>query len=165
MRAHGTSGPCATATGSATEPRPLTEISRFPFATGGRTLRENHRFADPGVLMRRYLVVGNQTLRSARLLRELRARLTDGPCSFYVLVHAANPHVHAFWTEGEAHAVAQDRLDEAVEHLAGEGIPAVGSVGDASPLDAVTDLLLREEFDEVIVSTLPPGPSRWIHHD
>jgi len=46
--------------------------------------------------MRRYLVVGNQTLRSARLLRELSTLTASGPCSFHLVVPAANPHVHAF---------------------------------------------------------------------
>ena len=115
--------------------------------------------------MRRYLVVGNQTLQSTRLLRELRAGQAAGPCTFHLLVPAANPHVHAFWTEGEAHAVAHQRLDDAIVHFAEEGIAATGSVGDANPIDAVTDLLLHQEFDAVIVSTLPPGLSRWIHQD
>lgn len=115
--------------------------------------------------MRRELVVGNQTLHSARLIRELRTLLAAGPCSFHLLVPAGNPHLHAFWPEGEAHAVAHERLDDAIARFADEGIAATGSVGDANPVDAVTDLLLREEFDEVIVSTLPPGLSRWIHQD
>jgi hypothetical protein len=115
--------------------------------------------------MRRYVVVGSQTLGSARLLRELRARQADGPCEFHIVVPAANPHVHAFWTEGEARAVAQARLEAALGQLGAEGIEAVGSVGDANPADAVADLLLHEEFDAVIVSTLPPGLSRWIHLD
>jgi hypothetical protein len=115
--------------------------------------------------MRRHLVVGSQTLRSARLLRELRARQADGSCEFHVVVPAANPHVHAFWTEGEARAVAQERLDTALDHFRSEGVDATGSVGDANPADAVADLLLHEEFDSVIVSTLPPGLSRWIHQD
>ncbi len=115
--------------------------------------------------MRRYIVVGSQTLLSARLLRELRARQAEGPCHFHLVVPAANPHVHAFWTEGEARAVAQERLDAAIEQLGTEGIDAVGSVGDANPTDAVADLLLHEDFDAVIVSTLPPGLSRWIHQD
>ena len=115
--------------------------------------------------MRRHLVVGNQTLRSARLLRELRARQAEEPCRFHMLVPAANPHVHAFWTEGEARAVANERLATALDHFRGEGLDATGSVGDANPADAVADLLLHEQFDSVIVSTLPPGLSRWIHQD
>lgn len=120
--------------------------------------------------MRRYIVVGSQTLLSARLLRELRARQADGPSHFHVVVPAANPHVHAFWTEGEARAVAQNRLDTALDHFRTEGVDATGSIGDANPADAVADLLLHagsdhDGFDSVIVSTLPPGLSRWIHQD
>jgi hypothetical protein len=120
--------------------------------------------------MRRYVVVGSQTLSSSRLLRELRARQADGPCRFHVVVPAANPHVHAFWTEGEARAVAQERLEAALEQFRGEGIDATGSVGDANPADAVADVLLHagspdDGFDGVIVCTLPPGLSRWIHQD
>jgi pentose-5-phosphate-3-epimerase len=115
--------------------------------------------------MRRYLVVGNQTLRSARLLRELSTLTASAPCSFHLVVPAANPHVHAFWTEGEAHSVARERLDEAIAHMAEHGITATGHVGDANPIDAVSDSLLQAEYDAVIVSTLPPGLSRWIHQD
>jgi hypothetical protein len=115
--------------------------------------------------MRRHVVVGSQTLLSARLLRELRARQAEAPCQFHVIVPAANPHVHAFWTEGEARAVARERLDTALEHFHAEGVDADGSVGDANPADAVADLLLHDRFDSVIVSTLPPGLSRWIHQD
>jgi hypothetical protein len=115
--------------------------------------------------MRRYLVVGNQTLRSARLVRELRTVCSAGPCSFHLVVPAANPHQHAFWTQGEAHAVARERLEEAIAHLAEHGIRATGQVGDANPIEAVADTLLHGEYDAVIVSTLPPGLSRWIHQD
>jgi hypothetical protein len=82
-----------------------------------------------------------------------------------VLVPAVEPHVHAFFTEGEAVAVAHDRLAEALDRFAAAGLEATGSVGDAYPVHAVADLLRREPFDEVIVSTLPPGLSRWIHQD
>ena len=83
--------------------------------------------------MRRYLVVGNQTLRSARLLRELSTLTASGPCSFHLVVPAANPHVHAFWTEGEAHSVAAERLDEAIAHLAEHGIACDRACGRRQP--------------------------------
>ena len=38
-------------------------------------------------------------------------------------------------------------------------------MGDASPVRAIGDVLLREPVDEVILSTLPPGPSRWLRQD
>ena len=38
------------------------------------------------VVMRRYLVVANQTLQRAELADELRKRIEAGPSSFYLLV-------------------------------------------------------------------------------
>ena len=38
------------------------------------------------VVMRRYLVVANQTLQRAELADELRKRIKAGPSSFYLLV-------------------------------------------------------------------------------
>ena len=40
-----------------------------------------------------------------------------------------------------------------------------GEVGKANLLDAVHDALDRADYDEIILSTLPPGLSRWIHLD
>jgi hypothetical protein len=40
-----------------------------------------------------------------------------------------------------------------------------GEVGDPSPALAVSDALERATIDEIIVSTLPSGLSRWIHQD
>ncbi len=38
------------------------------------------------VVMRRYLVVANQTLQAAELREELRNRISEGPCSLFVIV-------------------------------------------------------------------------------
>jgi hypothetical protein len=35
-------------------------------------------------------------------------------------------------------------------------------VGAPDPLEAVRDAIARQKVDEVIVSTLPPGLSRWL---
>jgi len=41
-----------------------------------------------------------------------------------------------------------------------------GAVGDANPLLAVRDQLdAGHQFDLVVVSTLPPGLSRWLRKD
>jgi hypothetical protein len=40
-----------------------------------------------------------------------------------------------------------------------------GEVGDANPLLAVQDVMLRQDFDEIILSTLRPGLSRWLKLD
>jgi len=38
-------------------------------------------------------------------------------------------------------------------------------VGDANPILAVEDLMRDQEFDEIIVSTLPPRISKWLKID
>jgi hypothetical protein len=40
-----------------------------------------------------------------------------------------------------------------------------GELGDADPLEAVTELLERQTFDEIILSTLPQPISRWLGMD
>jgi hypothetical protein len=113
--------------------------------------------------MRRYLVVANQTLGGAHLLSLLRS-LAEQPSSFHVLVPATPPSDHV-WTEGEARAAARKHLDAALERFRSVGIEATGEVGDGRPLQAIDEVLAREPFDEIVLSTFPPGMSRWLRLD
>jgi GABA permease len=115
--------------------------------------------------MRRYLVVANRTLGGDHLLEALRERIAQGPSAFHVLVPASHATSGAVWTEGEAAAHAQEQLDQALVRFGSLGAEVTGEVGDASPVRAVGDALLGGAFDEVILSTLPPGPSRWLKQD
>lgn len=116
--------------------------------------------------MRRYLVVANQTLLGDHLFAEIRGRLAAGPCQFHVVVPATHARDHAVWTEGHDRVIAQGRLTEALERFRAEGAVVEGEVGDPSPIEAIGDVLRRSPpFDEVILSTLPPGLSRWINQD
>jgi hypothetical protein len=115
--------------------------------------------------MRRYLVVANQTLGGEHLIERVRECLAAEPCRFHVVVPATPPQDHASWTEGEAVSIAQGRLERALERFRELGAEADGEVGDANPLLAVEDVLLREDVDEIILSTRPPGPSRWLKRD
>jgi hypothetical protein len=116
--------------------------------------------------MRRYLVVANQTLLGERLLAEIRGRLAAGPCVFHLVVPATHARDHMVWTEGHDRVIAGARLTEALERFRTEGVAVDGEVGDASAMDAIRDVLHREPpFDEIILSTLPPGLSRWINQD
>lgn len=45
------------------------------------------------------------------------------------------------------------------------GAVADGEVGDIHPLRAIGDVPAREDFDEIIISTLPQGISRWLKMD
>lgn len=115
--------------------------------------------------MRRYLVVANQTLAAGQLLSTLRELHRRGPCTFYVVVPATPPRGHS-WTEGEARHTARERLDAALARLTSEGLGVTGEVGDEHPHEAVQDILLRgETFDAIVLSTLPPGISRWLRRD
>jgi hypothetical protein len=115
--------------------------------------------------MRRYLIVGNQTLASEQLRAAVRERLAGGPCRFHVVVPATPPSEHFSWSEGEAITVAGRRLDEALAWMDAQGATCTGNVGDGHPALAVADALDRAQFDEIILSTLPTGVSRWIHQD
>ena len=116
--------------------------------------------------MRRYLVVSNQTLSSEAFVEKIRSCLAAGPSQFHVVVPATRARDHVTWTEGHDRAIARQRLEQALERFAGLGAEADGEVGDARPLDAVRDAMRDQlPFDEVILFTLPPGLSKWLHQD
>jgi hypothetical protein len=113
--------------------------------------------------MRRDLVVANQTLGGDRLMEAVRERTAEGESHFHLLVPASHPS--SAWTEGEVKALAKRRLERAMGQLAAIGARVTGEVGDPSPTRAIADVLLAEPFDEIILSTLPAGPSRWLRQD
>lgn len=112
--------------------------------------------------MKRYLVIANQTLGGEGLLNRVRTVAAEGPCSFHLVVPATPPREHLTWEEGDARARAETRLDEVLDRFRAEGIDATGEVGDPSPVLAAVDSLLSGTYDEIIVSTFPPGVSRWL---
>jgi cell pole-organizing protein PopZ len=115
--------------------------------------------------MRRYLVVANQTLGGQHLAETVRGCLAAGPARFHIVVPATQPRDHAVWTEGEARALAQRRLEAALDGFRAIGAEVEGEIGDESPLQAIADVVHDLEFDEIILSTLPPGLSRWLRQD
>ncbi len=116
--------------------------------------------------MRRYLVVANQTLLGGPLLTRVQGCLAAGPCQFHLVVPASHAGGRAVWTEGHDRGVAAVRLAEGLERFPSLGADVVGEVADANPIDAVRDVLLHAPpFDEIVVSTLPPGLSRWLRQD
>jgi nucleotide-binding universal stress UspA family protein len=117
------------------------------------------------VLMRRYLVVANQTLGGEHLTEKVKELLAGGPCRFHILVPATAPRDHAVYTEGEAEALARRRLDDALARFRDLGAEADGEVGDATPLEAIADVLRDQDFDAILLSTLPPNASRWLKQD
>lgn len=115
--------------------------------------------------MRRYLIVGNQTLASEQLVRKVQDALATGPAQFHILVPATPPREHLTWTEGEARDIAEQNLEAALTIFRELGADADGEVGEANPMEAIRQAFREQAFDEIILSTLPLGLSRWVKQD
>ena len=99
------------------------------------------------------LVVANQTVDSDELFETLRDRAERGPVAITLIVPQDQQR-------GMAH-----RLTAALERLHGAGIEAEGMLGDVDPCVAVIEAWDPRRYDEVLVSTLPSGTSRWLQID
>ncbi|HEX6380294.1 MAG TPA: hypothetical protein VF180_03520 [Acidimicrobiia bacterium] len=116
--------------------------------------------------MGRYLIVANQTLAADQLTEKVHQLRADGECRFHIVVPATHAKDHASYTEGHDHALAEKRLEAALERFRAIGCEADGEVGDTSPFLAVRDCLLADgTYDGIIVSTLPQGVSKWLKQD
>ena len=99
------------------------------------------------------LVVANVTATSDELLNALRERSSRGACRFTLLMPR----------EGDG---ADGRLGEALQAMRAAGLENVsGQVGDPDPIVATMELWDPMKFDEIVVSTLPTGSSRWLGLD
>jgi hypothetical protein len=130
------------------------------------------------LVMIRVLLVANKTLGSGEVSEFVRSRMEGEECHFTLLV-PATPHSHREPAtvpdvrEGVApsHAVEDDyeharsRLEYGIGLLRGLGAAVDGDVGDPNPAKAISDVLTRRQFDEVALSTLPKGVSRWLRQD
>jgi nucleotide-binding universal stress UspA family protein len=115
--------------------------------------------------MTTYLIVANQTLGSPTLAATVAERLARGAARFHVVV-PATPVPHGLtWDETEARSAAEERLAEVLKRLHDLGADATGEVGNSDPVAAIRDALRRGHVDEVILSTLPAGISRWLGLD
>lgn len=115
--------------------------------------------------MRAVLIVANQTLTSRSLAEAITERLADGPMGAYVVVPLVPIGGRLTWDEDASRAAAHERLEEILARLRAMEVDADGEVGDRDPVSAVRDALRGREVDEIIVSTLPRGLSRWLGED
>ena len=113
--------------------------------------------------MRRYLVVAHDTATSAPLLAKIRECIAAGDSEFHLVVPVKHPH--SAWSEGQVTATARKRMNDALAEYEALGAKVTGEVGDVSPVRAVNDALIAGTYDEVILSTFPAGPSRWLRQD
>lgn len=119
--------------------------------------------------MAQYLVVAHRTLVGDDLLDEVRHRIAPGN-AFHLVVPVHHPTDHA-WSNGEVEATARGRLEEGLARFHDLGAEADGEVGDVDPTTATAAAVRSRAiaggapFDEVLLSTLPPGISRWLRLD
>lgn len=134
--------------------------------------------------MGRYLIVANQTLGGEELDAQIQRRIAEGDADFHVVVPMTEPQLESrAWAphdtmfqipvdvSGDAEAFDEarqrthHRLERILDHIRSAGGEADGEIGDADPYTAAKNVLSRLDFDEIIVSTLPSGISRWLKMD
>lgn len=135
--------------------------------------------------MHRYLVVANRTLGDQKLVDIINDRMARGPAEFWILVPATpTTHLNADFgalsgafpidadvlpNAAEVHdegiAVAKSNLETELRRLREIGATADGAVGDQDPMKAIEKTVAEHRFDEIILSIMPPGVSRWLALD
>ena len=118
--------------------------------------------------MARHLIVAHQTAGSLELVDRVLELAERDPKAEFVLLVPATPTGHLLhWEEGEARQLAALRAREASEALRTAGVEVVAArVGSHSPLEAVADeLSMQPDYAGIVVSTFPPGLSRWLRVD
>lgn len=137
-------------------------------ADGGQTVR-----------VHRCLVIANQTLASPGLGQIIEERDSTDDWEFHVLVpepvrssmpitgsvDQAPLAVPAERDRLTALQQAEERLDSFRQRFAHLGPRLSGEVSLYDPLTATRQVMEYADFDEIIVSTLPEGVSRWLKLD
>lgn len=108
----------------------------------------------------RVLIVAHRTAAASPLIDKVKERAGRGPCKFSLLVPHAPRAADPEGDEAERTLeLALPLLEEAV------GAEVGGAVGDSDPVVAVRETIKHNDFDEVIISTLPARVSRWLRRE
>lgn len=116
---------------------------------------------------RRILVVANQTAAGRELLEEIRNRCQGVDCEVLLVSPAMVGSRSQQWASDidEGLDLARERMTRSVTALRGVGVEVRAEVGDPDPNMAIEDALRMFAADEIVISTLPPGESKWLEHD
>ena len=141
---------------------------------------------DEGVApMPTVLLVANQTLAGGEVEAFVKSRLSaEPPPEFTLLVPAtasarlsdqtartldsfvgATRPDRRQETADSGYEQARARLEFGLDRLRRLGATVNGDVGVAHPFTAISEVLARRRFDEVVLFTLPSSVSRWLHLD
>ena len=133
--------------------------------------------------MVRVLLVANKTLGSGEVSEFVRNRMAKEECQFTLLVPATprwnsepasrlagglargSEAVGSSQNSDDNYEFARSRLQYGLEVLRGLGATVDGDIGDPDPAKAIHEVLGRKRFDEVALSQLPKGVSRWLRLD
>ena len=129
------------------------------------------------------LLVANKTLGSGEVSEFVRNRMAKEECQFTLLVPATprwskepasrlagglargSEAVGSSQDSEDNYEFARSRLEYGLEVLRGLGAAVDGDIGDPDPAKAIHEVLGRRRFDEVALSQLPKGVSRWLRLD
>ena len=102
------------------------------------------------------LIVAHKSVAAPSLVHEIRGRVQAGPCRLALLIpDATDPTVDA-WTLRRARKMLSREV----------GVPVDGIVSEGEDAFAGIQAALREDdYDEILLSTLPDGPSSWLRAD
>lgn len=113
--------------------------------------------------VRRVLVIGDETIGAPALLDEVGNRCRGARAEVLVVAPAPSTRFRIPAPgAGDSSVGADRRHQETVQALRDGGLEARGEIGDSDPNVAVGDALRAFAADEVIISTQPPGRSRWL---
>ena len=104
---------------------------------------------------RRILIVAHKSVATPSLVREIRARTEAVPCRLALLIPDASDPA-SLWTLRHARRL----LSRAV------GVPVEGIVAEGEdPYAGIAAALREDDYDEVLISTLPEAGSQWLRDD
>lgn len=119
--------------------------------------------------MASYLLVANETAESQELLHAISEIHAQDPAAEFVIVVPATPLNLLQQFEGtakSARGLAAQRAQSTRQKLESQGIRVRSTrVGNWDPYVAIEDEVLHEKYEAIVVSTLPPGLSRWLRMD
>ena len=105
---------------------------------------------------RNVLIVAHKSVATPSLVEEVRSRTDAGPCRLALLIPDADDPAVAAWTLRRARRMLSKSVGVAVDGIVAEG---------DDPYAGIAAALRDGDYDEVLLSTLPEGGSRWLRDD